>query len=115
MPALEQVARKYDDVDIWHMYVREPHAGDRKFKHYDNHKDYDHRLKYAVEMRGQLDITTPVVLDNMDEKVHLAYGNMPNMVYVIDKTGKVVYKANWTDTPVVDHVLEELHAEAKVS
>lgn len=111
MPALEEIARKYDDVEVWHMYVREPHPQERKFKKYWPHKDYAQRVAYAKEMREVLIIRSPIVIDGMDEKVHHAYGNMPNAVYVIDKAGKVVYKANWTDSPVVDQVLAQLHAE----
>ncbi len=51
------------------------------------------------------------MLDGMDGAIHHRYGYMPNMVYVIDKAGKVMYKANWTDSPVVDQILTELHAE----
>ena len=33
---------------------------------------------------------------------------MPNMVYIIDKQGKVVYKAMWTDHTEIETVLENL-------
>ncbi len=115
MPAIEEVARKYDDAEIWHLYVREPHPQERKFKKYFPHKDYEHRLAYAKELREIMNIESPIVLDGMDERIHLRYGNMPNAVYVVDKTGNIVYKANWTDAPVVDEVLAQLRAEdAKV-
>jgi len=109
--AIEEVARKYHDAEIWHLYVREPHPQERKFKKYFKHKNYQDRLAYAQELRQLMNIKSPIVLDGMDEKIHLQYGNMPNAVYVVDKEGKVVYKANWTDSAVVDQVLAELQAE----
>jgi len=115
VPAIEEVARKYDDAEIWHLYVREPHPQERKFKKYFPHKNYEDRITYAKELREVMNIESPIVLDGMDEKIHLRYGNMPNAVYVVDKKGNIVYKANWTDAPVVDEVLAQLRAEeAKV-
>ncbi|MCH6568662.1 MAG: hypothetical protein IH794_01070 [Acidobacteria bacterium] len=108
MPAIEEVAKKYDDAELWHLYVREPHPQERKFKKYFPHKNYEDRIAYAQELREVMNIESPIVLDGMDEKIHLRYGNMPNAVYVVDKKGNVVYKANWTDAPVVDEVLAEL-------
>lgn len=91
------------------MYVREPHPQERKFKKYFPHKNYEHRLAYAKELRELFNIQSPIVLDSLNEQVHLQYGNMPNAVYIVNKEGKVVYKANWTDSPVVDQILSELH------
>lgn len=108
---MEKVAEKYEDVDVWHVYVEEPHPGERRFKKYSQHKNYEHRLAYARELRALLKIRSPILLDNLDGKIHHRYGYMPNMVYLIDKGGKVIYKANWTDSPVVDEVLQRLHAE----
>ena len=111
MSAIEEVARKYHDAEIWHLYVREPHPQERKFKKYFKHKNYQDRLAYAKELRQLMNIKSPIVLDGMDERIHLLYGNMPNAVYVVDKEGKVVYKANWTDAAVIDQVLGELQVE----
>ncbi len=108
MPAIEEVAKKYDDAELWHLYVREPHPQERKFKKYFPHKNYEDRIAYAQELREVMNIESPIVLDGMDEKIHLRYGNMPNAVYVVDKKGNIAYKANWTDAPVVDEVLAEL-------
>ena len=93
------------------MYVREPHPQEKKFKKYFPHKKYEDRVAYARELRELFEIRSPIVLDGLDETIHLRYGNMPNAVYVVNKEGKIVYKANWTDSPVVDQVLEQLRAE----
>ena len=29
--------------------------------------------------------------------MHHAYGMLPNMIYILDREGRVVYKAMWTD------------------
>ncbi len=115
MPAIEEVAKKYDDAELWHLYVREPHPQERKFKKYFPHKNYEDRIAYAQELREVMNIESPIVLDGMDEKIHLRYGNMPNAVYVVDKKGNIVYKANWTDAPVVDEVLAELRDEEQTA
>jgi len=39
---------------------------------------------------------------------------MPNAVYIVNKEGKIIYKANWTDSPVVDQVLEQLRDEEQI-
>lgn len=114
MPAIEKVAQKYDDVEVWHLYVREPHPQERKFKKYFSHKSYEDRVAYAQELRELFDIHSPIVLDGLDETIHLRYGNMPNAVYIVNKEGKIIYKANWTDSPVVDQVLEQLRDEEQI-
>ena len=50
----------------------------------------------------------PLLVDDLRGTVHRAYGEMPNMVYIIDKQGKVVYKAMWTDHTEIETVLENL-------
>ena len=53
------------------------------------------------------------LMNGPDKTIHLRYGNMPNAVYVVNKEGNIIYKANWTDSPVVDQVLDQLSAEEK--
>jgi len=37
--------------------------------------------------------------------MHRAYGSLPNMVYVIDPEGKVIYRCDWLTVPELDRVL----------
>ena len=50
----------------------------------------------------------PLLVDDLTGTVHRAYGELPNMVYIIDKQGKVVYKAMWTDHAEIETVLQNL-------
>jgi len=40
-------------------------------------------------------ITTPVLIDDMDNRVWATYGYMPNCVYLIGKDGIIKYRENW--------------------
>ena len=86
------------------VYVREPHPGEG----YTHHKSWEQKLQYAVECRAQDGIANPLVIDDLEGTVHRAFGLMPNMVYIVDKGGKVAYKAMWTDHGEIEAVLENL-------
>ena len=49
-----------------------------------------------------------MLVDDLQGAVHIAYGSLPNMVYIIDKSGKIVYKAMWTDHEEIASVLANL-------
>jgi hypothetical protein len=61
-----------------------------------------------VQCRAQDGIQNPLLVDDLEGSVHLCYGSMPNMIYIIDKNGKIVYKAMWTDHQEIASVLENL-------
>ncbi len=86
------------------VYVREPHPGER----YGPHETFEQKLQYAVACREQDDIRTPVVVDDLDGTMHRAYGTLPNMIYILDREGRVVYKAMWTDHADVAATLANL-------
>ena len=49
------------------------------------------REKWACEDRKKMKCTIPVVMDGFDDKTLKAYDAFPQRVYVLDKSGKVVY------------------------
>jgi hypothetical protein len=111
---MEELYQKYHDRDVefFVVYSREPHAGERKyFRKYSQHTSYEQKLKYARELVQEFGMKVPVLVDDLEEKTSKAFGWMPNMVYVIDKGGKIAYKASWTDRPRLDKVLDALLAE----
>ena len=90
--------------EFFTIYVREPHPGE----HYHEHRTLEQKVQYARDCRAQDEIMTPLLVDDLSGTVHRAYGEMPNMVYVIDKQGKIVYKAMWTDHADIETVLDNL-------
>lgn len=86
------------------IYVREPHPGE----HYGPHRTWEQKLKFAQDCREQDGIQNPIIVDNLEGTVHRFYGSMPNMIYIVDKNGKVAYKAMWADHEEIASVLANL-------
>ena len=107
---MEQLHKKYADrdVQIVCLYVREPHPRERAFKQYEKHTSYDHKVRYAKELVQLKAMNVPVIVDDLDEAVHKLLGNLPNLANVVNKEGKVVYKATWTNGEHLDELLSEL-------
>jgi hypothetical protein len=101
-----ELYRRYRDQDFefFTIYVREPHPGE----HYGPHRTWEQKLAFAVQCRAQDGIQNPLLVDDLEGSVHRCYGSMPNMIYIIDKNGKIAYKAMWTDHQEIASVLENL-------
>ncbi|PZC44042.1 MAG: hypothetical protein DK306_001944 [Chloroflexi bacterium] len=96
------------DVVVLHVYVSEPHAGERGFRDYTQPGTYDERALYAQELVTLKGISGPVLVDGMDDATRAALGGLPNVVYVVGKDGRVHYKSSWADADKVDRALAEL-------
>jgi hypothetical protein len=92
------------DVEVLTVYVREPHPGEN----YHEHWSWEQKVQYACECREQDGIKTRLVIDDIEGTMHRAYGEMPNMVYIIGKDGRIFYKAMWTNHDEIESVLEGL-------
>lgn len=117
MAGVEDLREKYKDRDVefFVVYSKEPHAGERRyFKKYKQHTSYEHKKEYASELVRDFGMKVPVLIDDLDESVVMAFGRMPNMTFVVDKEGKIAYKADWMETSRMEEILDELLAGEKV-
>jgi hypothetical protein len=55
-------------------------------------RDSDERTGVARRCCTSLQITMPMVVDEMDDRVGHAYSGMPDRLYLIDREGRVAYK-----------------------
>ena len=103
---LNEMYRNYRDkgFEFLTIYVREPHPGEN----YGPHKDIEQKLEYARQCRDQDSIENPLLVDDLEGTVHRLYGVLPNMVYIVSKEGRIVYKAMWTDHDEIRVVLDNL-------
>lgn len=47
-------------------------------------------------------------MDDYEGTLHRAYGCLPNMSFLLDRSGRVVYKANWTDPRTIELACEQV-------
>ena len=99
------------DVQFLFVYVREAHPGEDL----PAHSSLDDKAEAAELFREEEDVEMPILLDRLDGKVHRQYGGRPNSTYLIDKSGRVAFRAVWTRPSVLEEALEELLAQQEES
>jgi hypothetical protein len=95
--------KKYPDVEWLVVYVREVHPGRRR----PAHQDMAQKLALAKCLQGDHGETRKVAVDTLSGDMHRAYGSLPNMVYVLNPDGEVVYRCDWLSVPELDSVLAQ--------
>ena len=99
---IDKLTAKYPDVAFVVVYVREAHPGSRRGAH----ADLQEKTAFAEEMKAEFKENREVLVDNVDGDMHKAYGSFPNMVYIIDPEGTVVYRCDWSFAKKIDAVLQ---------
>jgi len=68
----------------------------------------EQKADQARALREVYGVERPIYLDALDGACHRAYGSMPNMSWVFNRSGISVYKADWTDANSLENTLEYL-------
>jgi hypothetical protein len=84
------------------LYTNEAHPGE----YYPHLTSMDQKFRHARALRDQLSVSRPILLDALDGSCHRAFGSMPNMTWIFNKTGIPLYKSDWTDAASVANALE---------
>ncbi len=94
--------RRYKDrVDFLAVYVREAHptdgwrmaSNDQAGIAFAQPHSAGERTRIAQKCCARLEISLPLVVDTMNDRVGHAYSGMPDRLYVIDRAGKVAFKS----------------------
>jgi hypothetical protein len=106
VPPLTQVFDKYriKGFEFFIVYVREAHPGEN-FPH---HTSIEQKLAHARKLRELERVEIPILLDDLAGTTHRAFGLSPNMVYLINRDGFIVYKSDWTDSHELAGMCESL-------
>jgi hypothetical protein len=86
-----------DRVEVVFVYVAEAHATDGWQMESNveedvlvaNHVTIDDRFAAAREGVERLDLTLPVLVDQMDDAVSNAFAAWPERIYVVDRNGRI--------------------------
>ncbi len=99
----ELLKDKYPDVEWLVVYVREAHPGTR----IKPPESIDEKIKMAQRTKSDYGEERKIVVDSVDGGWHHDWGLLPNMIYVVNPEGQVIYRADWSFAKNVDKVLSE--------
>ena len=100
MGRIEQVRDRFaGQVELFVVYVREAHPTDgwqvdanlQDEVFYRQHQSFEEREGVAQACSLGLDITLPVLVEEMDNSIDETYGAAPERLYLIDSEGNVAY------------------------
>jgi hypothetical protein len=106
VPPLTDLYRKYREqgFEFFIIYSREAHPGEN----YPHHRSFDQKIRHAQKLRELDKVQIPILVDDIEGTTHNAYGALPNMIYLIDREGIVVYKSDWTNAHELEGMCESL-------
>lgn len=105
---MNELAAEFADQDVGSvfLYTGEAHPGEN----YPPLEILEQKLKHARALGDERGITRLIVADELDGACHQAFGGLPNMTWILGKSGTVLYKSDWTDVASVRSALEYLLA-----
>jgi hypothetical protein len=105
---MARVARRWgsrDDVTVVLVYGTEAHPNQGQFLAVDQPTTDEDRSALASRLAHEEELAMDVLVDDVPRNASATYGGAPNMVYVVDPSGRVAYRALWTDATAVDRFL----------
>jgi hypothetical protein len=105
-PSMNTLAKKFADQKVGSifLYTHEAHPGEI----YSHLTSMEQKFDHARDLRDVLGVTRPILVDSLDGACHRAYGSMPNMTWIFNKSGIPLYKSDWTDVISVELAIEYL-------
>lgn len=103
-PSPDKLAERYAEYDAGSIfiYIHEAHPSEN----YPHLTSMDQKFRHARDLRDRLDVRRPILLDALEGDCHQAYGSMPNMTWIFNRSGIPIYKSNWTDARSVENAIE---------
>jgi len=93
-----------DEIEFLFVYVREAHPGEELGPH----RDMRDKLAAAELFRSEEDVEMPILVDDLNGRIHRKYGKAPNPTYLIDRSGRIAFRMLNTNTRVLGEAIEEL-------
>jgi len=101
---MNDLAQDFPNIEFLVLYTREAHPGER----IGAHKTFDDKVKRAKETQQRFGEQRTILVDHMDGTGHLAYGTLPDMIYIIAPDGTVAFRGKWNNANAVRKVLRKL-------
>lgn len=96
------LVEQFPDVKFLTIYVREAHPGSQQGPS----TSLEEKIGLAQRAKREYNDPRNFLVDSVDGAMHRAYGSWPNMVYVINPEGNVIYRCDWAFPHLIQQVLE---------
>jgi len=90
------------DVGSIFLYTNEAHPGEN-FPH---HTSMEQKFQHAGALAKDYGVRRPIFVDALSGDAHWAYGSMPNMTWIFNRAGLVLYKSDWSDSKSVSNAVD---------
>lgn len=99
---MTDLVQRHEDVSFAVLYVREAHPGQNTPAH-QTMADKQACARSLAESEGR-----QVLVDDLNGSAHEAFGGYPNSVFIINRSGCVVYASDWNNPRATGRALEQL-------
>src|SRR5215472_18229910 len=91
-PSMDELYRNYAErgVESVFVYVREAHPGEN----FGPQDSFERKLAHAHEFQRLCDVRRPILVDDLEGRAHRAFGQMPNMTYILNSAHSVVFRSD---------------------
>jgi peroxiredoxin len=93
-----------DDVQFLFVYTREAHPGNR----IPAHQSREDKARAAEIFRDEEEVEFPILVDDVNGRVHRQYGALPNPTFLIDKSGRIAFRSLASNVDRIEEALNEL-------
>ena len=108
---MEPLHVSYPNIASAVLYVREAHPG----AEIGGHKSQSDKISCATRLQQNDGETRRIYVDDFDGTAHKAYGSMPNAVFIINRNGCVVFRADWNNPSATRKAIKQLIANKPVT
>lgn len=105
IPKMELLRKEFSAVNFLLIYVREAHPGER----IGNHKSISEKIKIAKKTPKLHNDNRIILVDGINGDFHKNYGLLPNIIYVINADGTILFRGDWNNPTVLRKVLKQIH------
>lgn len=103
---MNRLRERFPEAAFLVLYTREAHPGER----IGPHRHPVEKRMLARRLRDEAGDRRTYLVDSLDGRANLAFGGMPNALYVLDGSRRVVFRSLFTWAPEVEKVLASLAA-----
>jgi hypothetical protein len=66
------------------------------------------KFSNARDLRDIYGVSRPILVDALNGACHRAFGSLPNMTWIFNRQGLILYRSAWTDISSVEKAITEL-------